>query len=330
MTDASETVRAGAPRPAKAAAAGVVSVCICIPTFRRPRGLARLLAALPRLEGRFVLDVVVADNDPEGREGLAVAREFAEAGYALPLTAVPAPERGIAQARNVLIATALAKSPADYIAMLDDDCRPDPGWLAALMEIIAETGADMANGRVAHAIEGGAEDAAGTFWERLRRPRPRGPVGHLLGGIALVSRSVFERIEPPWFEPQYGLSGGEDEDFFLRAAAEGCTAAYTPDAVVTEFVPASRMTPRYLAKRAFAQGMTYTYIRRWRRPSGWSAGGEAVRIAASLGLGAVGYVLLFWSLRHRRRAAWRIARAAGKACGMAGRPADFYRLTQGR
>jgi glycosyltransferase involved in cell wall biosynthesis len=243
---------------------------------------------------------------------------------------VAAPERGIAQTRNVLIATALARSRADYIAMLDDDCRPDPGWLAALMEIIAETGADMANGRVAHAIEGGAEDAAGAFWDRLRRPRPRGPVDHLLGGIALLSRSVFERIEPPWFEPQYGLSGGEDEDFFLRAAAAGCTAAYTPDAVVSEFVPAPRMTPRYLIARAFAQGMTYTHIRRRRRPAGWSAGIEVVRIAAALGLGAAGYVLLFWSPRHRRRAAWRIARAAGKACGMTGRLADFYRSTHGR
>ena len=83
-------------------------VCVCIPTYKRPLGLTRLLRELPGLTGDFEIHVVVADNDAEGTEGLTAAREIATTGYPLPLTAIAVSERGIAQTRNALVETAIA------------------------------------------------------------------------------------------------------------------------------------------------------------------------------------------------------------------------------
>ena len=80
-------------------------VALCIPTFKRPKMLARLLDAVAKLQTAADLSVIVADNDAQGHAGLDLCRQTQN--YRWPLTAVIAEKRGIAQVRNVLIAEAL-------------------------------------------------------------------------------------------------------------------------------------------------------------------------------------------------------------------------------
>ena len=47
-------------------------VCLCVPTFRRPDGLRKLLAHVEQLNYAGPIDVIVVDNDAEGRAGAAV------------------------------------------------------------------------------------------------------------------------------------------------------------------------------------------------------------------------------------------------------------------
>src|ERR1700761_6396551 len=101
-------------------------VIICIPTFRRPKMLARLLEAIAALETEAHVGVLVADNDAEIHVGLDLCQSMT--GYRWPLKAVIAKERGIAQVRNVLIEQALATN-AEFIAMIDDDEWPDTHWI---------------------------------------------------------------------------------------------------------------------------------------------------------------------------------------------------------
>src|SRR5271170_5370094 len=98
-------------------------VAVAIPTFRRPQGLERLLAALARLETRAEVEVVVADNDAVLREGFDVCQAQVP-NYRWPLAAIIVKERGIAQTRNALVEHVLAHSNAQFIAMLDDDEWP--------------------------------------------------------------------------------------------------------------------------------------------------------------------------------------------------------------
>ncbi|HEX6911670.1 MAG TPA: glycosyltransferase, partial [Longimicrobium sp.] len=121
-------------------------VAVCVPTHRRPESLRRLLLALdaqalpaPAPE----VEVLVVDNDAAGS-----ARAVAEACAPLlrwPLRYAVEPERGISAARNRLAALA---GGAEWLAWVDDDEEPEPGWLAALLRAAAAHGADAVAGPV--------------------------------------------------------------------------------------------------------------------------------------------------------------------------------------
>ena len=52
-------------------------VYLCVPTFRRPEGLRKLLAHVEQLAYAGPIDVVVVDNDAEGRAGATVVEQMA-------------------------------------------------------------------------------------------------------------------------------------------------------------------------------------------------------------------------------------------------------------
>jgi len=124
----------------------MVDLVVAIPTFRRPRSLARLLEALEKLETEARVTVVVADNDAVRHEGYDLCLKFR--GYRWPLEAVIAPERGIAQVRNVLVERALAHRNAQFVAMLDDDEWPSTQWLDQFLRVQRETCADALQGSI--------------------------------------------------------------------------------------------------------------------------------------------------------------------------------------
>ena len=49
-------------------------VYLCVPTFRRPEGLSKLLTHVERLAYAGPIDVVVVDNDADGRAGASDCR----------------------------------------------------------------------------------------------------------------------------------------------------------------------------------------------------------------------------------------------------------------
>src|SRR5471030_1547396 len=102
------------------------SVVICIPTYKRPKMLARLLDAIAALETDADVSVLVADNDAESHAGWDLCNSIKH--YRWPLAAVIAHRRGIAQVRNTLIEKALA-GDAQFIAMIDDDEWPQKDWI---------------------------------------------------------------------------------------------------------------------------------------------------------------------------------------------------------
>ena len=106
----------------------MAKVAVAIATFRRPRGLVRLLSAVEKLETSAVVSVLVADNDAERHEGFDLCQRLRDE-YRWPLEAIVVPERGIAQVRNALSEHILEKSGAQFVAMLDDDEWPAPHWL---------------------------------------------------------------------------------------------------------------------------------------------------------------------------------------------------------
>src|SRR6185312_15855107 len=73
--------------------------------------------------------------------------------YPWPLRAVIEEHRGIAQARNRLVGEAL-KSDAQFLAMIDDDEWPEPGWIREFLKAQRITGADVLQGSILFARKG--------------------------------------------------------------------------------------------------------------------------------------------------------------------------------
>ena len=303
------------------------SVIVAIPTFRRPQSLTRLLNALAQLKTDASVTVIVADNDAEKHEGFDVCKSLEN--YRWPLDFFLAPERGIAQVRNALVERALAR-PCDFIAMLDDDEWPEPGWLDAFLKVQAETGADALHGDILRAFE----TAPGRCARRCDGIAPllgeTGPVGMIEGsGNIIVSRTCFEGLAKPCFDPAFALSGGEDRDFFERLRRQGRRFAWAKEAVVHAWVPTSRANLRWALKRAYRVGNSDMRVFLKHAHTRSDDAREGAKIIGALLLFPLLFVILGLASNRAVDALRRLFRAAGKIAAIRGRTYNEYAVTHG-
>jgi len=110
-----------------------LDISVVVPTYNRAELLARLLDALAAQQGVTFEVIVVDDGSTDGTWELLGRRCGAEAtagsagGVALHRVRTPV-NSGPATARNI----GWRRASAPLIAFIDDDCVPQPGWLAAL------------------------------------------------------------------------------------------------------------------------------------------------------------------------------------------------------
>ncbi len=300
-------------------------IALCIATFKRPDGLRRLLAALgdQRLSAdAFALEVVVVDNDGEGSARAA----FDEATKSLPWMCTYRVEKaqGISFARNTAVAA--ASDGADWIAFLDDDEVPDPGWLDALTRGQREHGADVVTGPVLPHFPEPVEPwlSEGRFF--LRRRYATGAVRpHAFTNNVLLRRSLFREAGLA-FDERFALTGGSDRHFFRRAARRGYRIVWADDAVVHEWIPPSRATPAWLVRRAYRVGTTTALVDMDITPTVRMRGLLAAKGVAWLVIGVGQYVAGFvrgraGRLRGKRSAAY----GAGLLAGLVGGRYEEYR-----
>lgn len=213
--------------PADAASA---EVAVVIPTLEGERLLAACLAALAA-QTVPAAEVVVVDNGGEAAAWLA--RHHPRV-------------RAIAPGRNLGFAAAvnagLAATRAPYVALLNDDARPAPGWLAALLAAM-ESGDRPAwvCGKVVGADDSTRLDSVGDGMSRLLLPYPIGrferdqgqydrcrPVLLPPGSAVLLDRALLNDVGG--LEASY-FAYMEDVDFGLRAALLGHHGRIAPAAV---------------------------------------------------------------------------------------------------
>src|ERR1700761_6861085 len=296
------------------------SVIICIPTFKRPKMLKRLLDAIALLKTQAQISVLVADNDAESHAGFDLCHTLT--GYPWPLTAVIAQKRGIAQVRNTLIEHAL-KTDTQFIAMIDDDEWPDSQWIDQFLIAARSTNADILQGSILFGC-GEAADGHGDI------RRPTGPVAMLQGaGNLLIRRAVLEEMPAPWFDPQFALSGGEDRDFFVRLEQAGKRFAWSDEARAYGDIPETRANLEWLLRRAYSVGNSDMLVLLKHHPSPLRLAIESLKIMASLLLSPLAAVILAASPNRRAIPLQKLFRAAGKLSAMAGRRYNEYAVIHG-
>ncbi len=186
----------------------------------RPQ-LDACLAALEAQTARSYEVVVVDDGSVDAA---AVSAVVARAPHA---RLVRGGGRGPAAARN--LGAAAARGPV--LCFTDDDCRPEPGWIEALVAGV-DDGTAVAgptqNGRpgdpFAAASQAITNHLAGASLDPGTRRLGFAPTSNLACSAALHRTLRFDESFP--------LAAGEDRDWCTRLAAAGAVLLYEPGATV--------------------------------------------------------------------------------------------------
>ncbi|MBX0299472.1 glycosyltransferase family 2 protein [Cryobacterium sp. 1639] len=292
-------------------------VTIAVLTYQRPRDLAELLPALVRQaeEVDAAVDILIVDNDPAAGAREQVLRAGADA----PIRYRHEPAPGIAAARN----RALDECTARWLIFIDDDERPTPEWLTALLAAQASHRAVAVVGPVVsrYDITPSRWVEAGRFFERRRMatgtPVTVAATNNLLLDLHWVRRNGLR------FDTRFGLTGGSDSLFTRQLHERGGRMVWCDEAVVIDVVPAKRLTREWVLRRAYRIGNASSRVRLNGRTGGqrqllrlgFAAGGALRVIAGSLRALAG---LLTGRLGHRARGTRTAARGAGMLSGALG------------
>ena len=228
-----------------------VNITICICTFKRALMLRDLLLSLNgQRSGEYTFDVNVVDNDrfQSARQVVENVKNRLEYGVRYFCET----EKNIAKARN----KAVFNARGEYIVFIDDDEFPERGWLNFLV--------DTCRKQKVHGVLGPVlpcYDSSAPLWLKKSGlcDRKRFKTGTVLKnpalmrtGNVLLRRDIFSQTL--LFNERFGLSGGEDSDFFKEALCQGYSFVWCDEAPVYEHVPPERCTGSYHLKRALLRG----------------------------------------------------------------------------
>lgn len=293
-------------------------VVVSMLTYRRPLDLMQAIPSVLRQTTslRPSATLLVVDNDPA-----ASARDVALAYAADGVRYVHEPRPGIAAARN----RALAEAPAGALLIfIDDDERPHDRWLESLVGGFAAYRSAAVVGPVVSEYEHEPEEwiRAGRFFDRRRMPTGT-PVIVAATNNLLLDLSQIRPLGLT-FDEKFGESGGSDTLFTRRLAAAGRSMIWCDEAVVTDVVPAARLTRTWVLRRAFRSGNS------WIRTSLELAGSPSARLLVrvnGIGIGIVRLAggasrlvvgMLIGSIGSRARGLRTVARGGGMLAGAVG------------
>lgn len=203
-------------------------ISVGVATCGRPEALARCLAALAD-QTTPPEEVVVVDQDPSDE-----SRSVTSQSGLGPVRYLEQERLGLSASRNLALRTV----GGQVLAVTDDDCAPDPSWLAAINAAL-ERPPPVAG--VTGPILPLGEGAPGTFAISLRESdAPVDHTGRVIpwgvgSGGNFAARTSVLRDGGGWDERLGAGSGGqaaEDADLFYRLLRAGSVVRYEPTAVV--------------------------------------------------------------------------------------------------
>jgi len=224
---------------------------VIIPTYNRQQALARAVACVLRQRypaHRYEL-LVVDDGSCDGTA--AYLQQLAQQEH---VRFVRQRNAGPAAARN----TGARLAQGDVLVFTDDDCQPEPDWLAEL----AAGYAAMRDERLA-AIGGPIRISVGAHWlHQLHTMQDQHSFNDTDPPVFLDTANAAYRRDVFWqvggFHAFPPIPGGEDLDLSLRCLAAGYTLRSTPRAIVWHMAATSL---RGLLRHSWLRGISMGYVR---------------------------------------------------------------------
>jgi glycosyltransferase involved in cell wall biosynthesis len=320
MSEASvgvETAVAGASKRAH------VSIAIC--TRDRPLFLERCVRSLFAMTGldRIEPELLVVENAET--VSAAAARLVEAAPKPWRAWACAEPRIGIPFARNRAVDAAVAHG-VDALVFVDDDQTVPPEWLATLLEVQAETGADAVQSALNYVFEQrGPHDAYVATGFQGRDGVDVVGAGFLGTGGVLITRGLIA----DWglrFDERAPLAGGEDTRFFLDATAFGAKLVVTGRTSANEHCPPAKQRLGWILRRQRRLG----YVQVVRRFKDRSRGAWLRHGAWRVARGTLWLPLVAVHRPSRTRELMRIAKGVGVVQALLGRDMREYERPLGR
>lgn len=224
---------------------------------------------------------------------------------------------GSSNARN----TAWRNCKTPWIAYIDDDSKPEPLFVEALLNVIAKDGCDVIAGSIKPWC---LYPLPSWFLSEYEEYIPSSQYGALLGpsdfaygGNMAIRRSWFEVVGG--FNPDFGILGkvaplGEETELQARIRAKGGRICFAPNAVVAHCAVPSKYTIVAQFRIRYRSGKSTQILFDWR---GWRELGRLIlKIPYRLGHAISTSVHRFAKGTYR----WQNALIAvgGEACFLAG------------
>lgn len=204
-------------------------ISVVIPTRNRTAALRRCLEALAEstLDPRYFEVIVVDDgSDPP------LTAAISEVRGKLALSVLRQEHRGPAAARN----QGRARAAAPLLAFTDDDCRPSPDWLPAILRSVAEAPTAMVGGATWNAVRTSAfSEASQLLVQYLYEGylQPSGQPNFFASNNVAVPAVALEEIGG--FSERFPRAAGEDRELCRRWCNARLPMLFAPDATVMHY-----------------------------------------------------------------------------------------------
>jgi GT2 family glycosyltransferase len=200
------------------------SFSVVIPTRSRSEQLSvciRRLEALDYPTDRY--EVIVVDDGGEDEP------QIEPSGH-MQYRLIRQDHQGPAAARNL----GAANADGEYLAFLDDDCAPDPSWLAAFAARFAKAPEAVLGGRTLNGLPENAWSTASqllvSYLQAYYQKGDRSQPGFFASNNLAFPANLFRQVGG--FSTRFPRAAGEDRELCARTLDRGLRLEYVPDAVV--------------------------------------------------------------------------------------------------
>lgn len=236
-------------------------VAVCIPTYKRPLMLERLLQSITdcRIDKSLIggISIIVVDNDAD-RTGENTVTAFS---LRLPDTYriqyYNFPVKGLANVRNELLVRSLALNP-EFIVFIDDDEYVTENWLNELILTVVNNNGDAARGPVIAKPTAPVPPGIAMLLKRENYPN-NSPIGTWTAGNLIMRTSSLRKFNVK-FDERFNKCGAEDSYFGIQMAQKGASIFWAAQAVVFEAIPEHRIKVQWFIRRYYRGAATFIYM----------------------------------------------------------------------
>lgn len=267
---------------------------VVVPTYNRSALLRRTISSLleaPIPQGLSVTIYIVDNNSVDDTQ--AVVREV-QAGMKADadrlLVYVRETKQGLSNARN----GGIRAGSGDVVGFIDDDEEIEALWYEVVAREFSDPTVEFIGGPYLANWAAPAPDWLPAGYHAVIGvvdPKPRsafgaGFAGNLMGGNAVIRRSVFERIGD--YSTRLGRSGKgllseEDAEFCRRLDGAGIHGMYVPELTIRHHIPAERLTRSYHRRWCYWRGVSQGVLdRELKEPVSYTFGVPRYRMGRAL------------------------------------------------